>query len=143
MHVAISGGISRIGLWQSGEGVSNKDAARVAAIGHQNSAHQNASPASPDAGFYEVAGDCLVEDDFRQLTQVMQALKANHCMRHCRPITAFLSHRLVVRAGSPWFDRLIAIYGPNQNPFHQIEVETTDAFNTALSLWSSRQNPSE
>jgi len=81
--------VAPIGLRQALEGVGHPEDAVPASIGFQNSAHENAGAAAPDAGFDQVSGDIILQHLLDAILHIFEAFQANHGFRARGPVLAF------------------------------------------------------
>src|ERR1035438_7513804 len=84
----IGGVLVRVRFRYAFKGVRNPHGARGFAVSLQESAHENAGAAAPDAGFDQIAGHAALDRVGNAFLYVFEPLESNHGLRIRRPVLA-------------------------------------------------------
>src|SRR5438876_1902686 len=76
----------RLRAWQPLERINSIDLAISNRVSLKYAAHQDATAATPNTGFNEVAWCPLVYDPLRKVSNVLESLQANHGVGNRRPV---------------------------------------------------------
>ena len=119
---AIAGILGLVWRRQPLEGIEAPYLAVFDFVSRQNGGHHDAGPAAPDAGFDEVTGNLLSQDQLAAFAQGSKADAADHRKGLMRPIPASVTLAGVEHRLRPWIHRPILVDCVDQDFLHQLQV---------------------